>query len=158
MGKFLLLGLLCLSSFAAASERVVLEYRYGNQITSRKLQIFENGKAARQDLSCCPPSSQDVEVAALTEFELGDLVDHIEWAVGEISTVSKGEITADGSNSGFLTVHPKTEKAFFVHAIERGQGMPGEARDKVTFRVGPSSRWIESFVRERFKLAMPMPH
>ena len=76
--------------------------------------------------------------------------------MGEISTVSKGELTADGSNSGNLTVHPKSGSAFFVHAIERGEGMPGEARDKVTFRV-VSSRWIESFVRERFKVSLPLP-
>lgn len=116
---------------------LLIDYRYGNQVTGSTLTIDALGVTTRSERICCPPAESPVETADLGFSQIAGLRADIEAIAAADATVDKqlGPF-ADGASIGSLVVY-RNGYAYVVKAYEnqgdrvRIESTSGDARTRI---------------------------
>jgi hypothetical protein len=146
----LAIGLL-FASLGYADNRVLLEYRYGNQITASEVVILTNGLIIQRNRN--QATYVYLSNTRLSQQEIVDLGKAVDLASSTASMSLEGEATSFGSSSGSLigyTTEGRSVLLFGSLLREAGQKI------KIVYQPGAQGKTIRQFIQNLVRDKMPL--
>lgn len=134
----------------APLDGVVLEYRWGNQITGSDLELIGSAGAftfQHQDRTCCPPTFADAGVPTLTAAQTSDLSLWLRACEGKAVTTETSNTGALGSTSGSVVLFPDAgARRTVLFEVERTSGTDLLIRRNTCAYRGDLLRFVNDIV------------
>ncbi len=86
------------------TENLLVDYRWGNQISGSELQITESGDVILSERTCCPPSSETIETPAIDTETLAKIKQARQEIVNAHLVEKEGLPSSNGGGSGAIYV------------------------------------------------------
>ncbi|HVJ63618.1 MAG TPA: hypothetical protein VM901_00005 [Bdellovibrionota bacterium] len=151
----LLSALLLVSSSAFAEEaKLLVKYRYENQINGSYIELYNDGLFKVSEKKCCPPHKKVIVSEKVSEETLNLYRARIKAAAqGEIDT-REGSPTAMGSYSGELIGYDENGKAITIREIIRSKDATG-GNDTVKINLSAAAATIDESINRLVENRMP---
>jgi len=142
------------SSAFAEEAKLLLKFRYENQINGSYIEIYNDGQFKVSEKECCPPRKKVIVNEKVSDETLNTLRARIKTAAqGEVDT-REGSPTAMGSYSGELIGYDENGKAITIREIIRSKDATG-GRDTVKINLSTAAARIDEDINHLVEHRMP---
>ncbi len=150
-GLFVILTFLPLSSAFGDDARVLLEYRYGNQITSSEVTVLTDGLVIQRNR--LQASYVYLPNIKLSKSEVDSLIKAVDAAALAAQTYTEGEPTAFGSSSGELSGFTTNGKATLLFAASLKDSYE---KISLVYQDGADGKTLRAFIQNLVSDKMPL--